>query len=140
MYIVGKYIISLYELILSTNKGGQINSRSYLVMDLKKTFLVPDSCSSTEREGYSIKAVRAHITNGKPNFCLYCWLRWFIFCLSCSVRFWRPALLCSLVDSAVKLPDAASRPARSGWSRKIPSFPGIVKKQNYVIWLLLQHI
>jgi len=77
---------------------------------------------------------RAHITNGKPNFCLYCWFRLFIFCFSCSVRFWRPALLCSLVDSAVKLPDAARRPARSGWSRKIPSFPGIVKKQNYICY------
>lgn len=65
----------------------------------------------------------AHITKGKPNFCVYLLFRLVIRCRSSSVIVLSPALACSRVDSDVNWPDWASLPARSGCRRRIPSLP-----------------
>lgn len=65
----------------------------------------------------------AHITKGKPNFCVYLLFRLVIRCRSSSVIVLSPALACSRVDSDVSRPACASLPARSGCRRRIPSLP-----------------
>ena len=64
----------------------------------------------------------AQMMNVKPNLSLYCSLCLLSLSFSCAVRLSSPASLCSLVDSGVSRLESASRPAKSGWPLRTPSW------------------
>ena len=79
-----------------------------------------DSC----RKMFFLSFIRAQMTNGNPNRCLYRSLSRAMLEASADSSASSPAPACSSSDSFVRVPLWRSLPARSGWHLRMPSLPG----------------